>query len=415
MRHVEDPDDRVATAPPASSAGNIGALLLIANLGWAVPSVAGATLLQALVADIDPARKIAFYGLLSTVGAACASLGMIASGTLSDRTRSRFGQRKPWILGGGLIAAASLSAVGLFTYTPAILTLYALYHLGQSAMHGALFALVPDLVDRARYGRVSGLAGLGLLLGQTLGGFAAASFLTLPAQGLVVLPWITALVAILTVSKLPSSRPGVQPSRPNPPPSIGAAFKLPKDADFWRAFAGRFLFLLAFYLILSYHLYVLTDYFHVAAEHTGRVFASLTLVFAVGAAVCVALSGSWSDRMGRRKPLVVGSSVLLAAAVLPPALSDQLPSFYAFFGLAGLAFGTYLAVDQALMADILPERANTARDLAVLNVANSLPHVLAPGIAGLIVTATGYAGIFVAASVAAVLSAIAVQAMKTID
>ncbi|GAA0964814.1 MFS transporter [Acrocarpospora macrocephala] len=411
MRHVEDPDDRIATAP-ASSAGNVGALLLIANLGWAVPSVAGATLLQALVAEIDPARKIAFYGLLSTVGAACASLGMVVSGILSDRTRSRFGQRKPWILGGGLLAAASLSAVGLVTYTPAILMLYALYHLGQSAMHGALFALVPDLVDRARYGRASGLAGLGLLLGQTLGGFAAASFLTLPARGLVVLPWLTALVAILTVSTLPSSRPGV---RPHAPPSIRAAFKLPTDADFWRAFAGRFLFLLAFYLILSYHLYVLTDYFHVAAEHTGRVFASLTLVFAVGAAVCVALSGGWSDRMGRRKPLVVGSSVLLAAAVLPPAWSDQLPSFYAFFGLAGLAFGTYLAVDQALMADILPERANTARDLAVLNVANSLPHVLAPGIAGLIVTATGYAGIFVAASVAAVLSAIAVQAMKTID
>ncbi|GAA1023646.1 MFS transporter [Acrocarpospora pleiomorpha] len=411
MRRVEDPDDRVATAP-ASSAGNVGALLLIANLGWAVPSVAGATLLQALVADIDPARKIAFYGLLSTVGAACASLGMIVSGTLSDRTHSRFGQRKPWILGGGLLAAASLSAVGLVTYTPAILALYALYHLGQSAMHGALFALVPDLVDRARYGRASGLAGLGLLLGQTLGGFAAASFLTLPAQGLVVLPWLTALVAVLTVSKLPASRPGVQPARA---PSIRAAFKLPKDADFWRAFAGRFLFLLAFYLIISYHLYVLTDYFHVATEHTGGVFASLTLVFAVGAAVCVALSGGWSDRMGRRKPLVVGSSVLLAAAVLPPAFSDQLPSFYAFFGLAGIAFGTYLAVDQALMADILPERANTARDLAVLNVANSLPHVLAPGIAGLIVTATGYAGIFVAASVAAVLSAIAVQAMKTID
>ncbi|MFF0223267.1 MFS transporter [Streptomyces sp. NPDC004629] len=413
---MQSPEDALLDVQGSTrphSAERIGSLLLIANLGWAVPSVAGATLLQALVADIDPEQKIAFYGVLSTLGAVCAGIGMIVTGILSDRTRGTLGKRKPWILGGGLLASASLSAVALTDAKPVILILFALYSLGQSAMHSALFALTPDLVERERYGRASGLAGLGLLLGQTLGSFAAASFLTLPTLGLGLLPWLTGLVAIVLTIKLPSGTVGSTPSE-LPLATLKAALKIPKDRDFWYAFVGRFLFLLAFYLILSYHFYVLTDYFGVAEKDVGRVFASLTLIFAAGAALCVALSGTYSDRIGRRKPLVVASSALLAVAVVFPAASNHLASLYVFFGLAGVAFGTYLAVDQALMADILPERGNAARDLSVLNLANSLPHVVAPGVAGLIATTSGYAGIFVIACLASLLSGAAVQAIKSI-
>lgn len=49
--------------------------------------------------------------------------------------------------------------------------------------------------------------------------------------------------------------------------------------------------------------------------------------------------------------------------------------------IGGLGFGVYMAVDLALVADVLPDRDKNAKDLGVLNIAGALPPSIAPAIA----------------------------------
>jgi hypothetical protein len=49
----------------------------------------------------------------------------------------------------------------------------------------------------------------------------------------------------------------------------------------------------------------------------------------------------------------------------------------------------YLSVDQALVTQVLPSAAARAKDLGIINIANSGPQVLAPAIAAPLVSQFG--------------------------
>ena len=50
--------------------------------------------------------------------------------------------------------------------------------------------------------------------------------------------------------------------------------------------------------------------------------------------------------------------------------------------LFGIGYGAYAAVDWALAIDVLPSEHSAAKDLGIWAIANTLPQVLAPVIAG---------------------------------
>ena len=76
--------------------------------------------------------------------------------------------------------------------------------------------------------------------------------------------------------------------------------------------------------------------------------------------------------------------------------------------MGGAAFGTYMAVDGALMVEVLPDRDDAARDLGFLNAANSLPIVFAPGIGAALVKTVGYPGLFTATIILAILGSLCI-------
>src|SRR3712207_5842589 len=86
----------------------LGLLLFQANLGLITALTVGSTLIPALMEQVDAEAKITLSGTLTASGAVVALSAYIIFGSVSDRTRSRWGRRNPWILGGGLVAAAAL-------------------------------------------------------------------------------------------------------------------------------------------------------------------------------------------------------------------------------------------------------------------------------------------------------------------
>ena len=95
--------------------------------------------------------------------------------------------------------------------------------------------------------------------------------------------------------------------------------------------------------------------------------------------------GAWSDRLGRRKVFVIWSGLVvrLAPRVLL-GVGQTWPAALAAAVVMGCAYGIYTAVDFALITEVLPTAVDRAKDLGVINIANALPQVFAPVLAGVL-------------------------------
>ena len=74
------------------------------------------------------------------------------------------------------------------------------------------------------------------------------------------------------------------------------------------------------------------------------------------------------------------ASVVYGLAMFVVALASDFDGFLVGMAISGLGFGMYMAVDLALVADVLPGTDN-AKDLGVLNIAGALPFTVAPALA----------------------------------
>src|SRR5205814_10376678 len=97
--------------------------------------------------------------------------------------------------------------------------------------------------------------------------------------------------------------------------------------------------------------------------------------------------GTLSDRTGRRKLFVLHASIVYALALFVIAIASNFNGFLVGMAISGLGFGVYVAVDLALVVDVLHDKHSAAKDLGVFNIAGALPFSLAPAIAPAILAA----------------------------
>ena len=147
-----------------------------------------ATTLALKVADLDPEGKTTSLGVIAAIGAFVAIVSNLFSGALSDRTRSRLGRRRPWIIVGATGGIIALAIIG-FAPTLVVVTIgWILAQLFLNMVLAALQALLPDQVpleQRARVSAVLGISqqvspllGIGIALGvQAAGGGIGLMFL----------------------------------------------------------------------------------------------------------------------------------------------------------------------------------------------------------------------------------------------
>jgi hypothetical protein len=74
----------------------------------------------------------------------------------------------------------------------------------------------------------------------------------------------------------------------------------------------------------------------------------------------------------------------------------------------------YMAVDLALVADVLPDKDNIAKDLGVFNIAGALPFALAPAVAPAILSVDGgnYGVLYAVAGVCAIVGAFSILPVR---
>ena len=162
-----------------------------------------------------------------------------------------------------------------------------------------------------------------------------------------------------------------------------------KSPDFAWAFASRFVFVLAYAFVTTYQAYYLLDKIGSTEADVPRQIFLGTLAQSTVVVAASVLGGRLSDWTGRRKIFVFTASIVYGLAMFVLAIASNFNGFLVGMAISGLGFGMYMAVDLALVADVLPNKDNAAKDLGVRNIAGALPFTVAPAIAPAILAIGG--------------------------
>ncbi|MDM4763417.1 MFS transporter [Galbitalea sp. SE-J8] len=381
---------------------------------------------------LDPVMA---FGVISAIAGACALLAYPLTGALSDRTTSRFGRRRPWILAGTLVFAVSLVLLGLQTGLVGIGVFWATTLVGFCMVTAAITATISDQVPINQRGFVSGWVSAPQAVG-TLAGLAlvdALALSTLVGYLVVAIALVVLVVPFLVVLRDPALPASERP--PFAARAILAGFWVSprRHPDFGWTLLSRILVNLGNALGTTQLIYFLAFGLHSA--HVVDDLLLLTAVYMAFFIVAALVVGRISDRIGQRKIFVYIASYLIAIAALLLAFVPALNVAIVGAGILGLGYGAYMAVDQALATQVLPDAHARGKDLGIMNIALAVPQAVGPllgavlvvGFAGLVGSnggqlvgdtfvgaGTGFAALFVASAIASVLGGFALIPIRSV-
>ena len=374
------------------------------------------TQVDSILHPTDWTESVVAFGIISGIAGACALITYPLTGALSDRTTSKLGRRRPWILIGGGVFAVALFLLGLQTNIVGVGIFWSLAIIGFCMVTAAITATISDQVPVDQRGFVSGWVSAPQAIGTVLG-ILLVSTLTL---GLLAGYTVAAVaVALLVLPFALTMKDEVLPKVLRPPFTLSALIRgfwinPVAHPDFGWTLLGRILVNLGNALGTTLLLYFIM--FGLDREATAEDdLLTLTAVYLVFFIVAALGFGKLSDVIRKRKPFVYAAAYLQGLAAL---LLAFIPDFtIAMVGAAmlGLGYGCYMAVDQALATQVLPSSHTRGKDLGIMNIATAVPQAVAPLVGSAIVAALGgFTGLFIASAVAAALGGLAVIPIKSV-
>jgi MFS family permease len=363
---------------------------------------------------IDEAPKN--LALVTGVGSLLAMVSNPLFGRLSDRTTARLGMRRPWMLAGLAGGIVGTLTVALAPNIGVVLVGWCTAQVFLNALLAAQIAVLPDQVPSAQRGLVSGILGICLPAASVAGTYLVQAFddtlLTMFLAPCVV----GGLVVVVFTGRLNDRR--LDP-RDKPAWSlrhfVGSFYVDPHaNPDFAWAFVSRFMLVMAYAFLVTYQAYYLLEQVGIDEDAVPHRIYLGTLAQSAALVATAPLAGRLSDRVGRRKVFVIVAAVIYAAAMFLIGTAENVGGYLVGMTIGGIGFGMYMAVDLALVVDVLPDTGSTAKDLGVLNIAGALPFALAPAVAPLILNVTdgSYTALYAVAGACALGGAAAIVPVK---
>ena len=360
---------------------------------------------------------------LALVASAGALLAMVANpffGRMSDRTASRLGMRRPWMVGGLAGGSIGIAIVALAPSIPVVLLGWCITQVCFNALLAAMVAVMPDQIPSVQRGQVSGVLGVCLPVGSVCGAFVVKLF-TGSLLAMFLAPCAIGGFFILLFAVTLNDRRLARADKPkwSLREFAGTFYVNPrKNHDFSWVFASRFMFVLAYAFLTTYQAYYLLDKIGTAKADVPQQIFLGTLVQSAVIVAASLIGGKLSDRTGRRKIFVLTALVVYGLALFVIAVASNFSGFLVGMAISGLGFGVYAAVDLALVVDVLPDKRSAAKDLGVFNIAGALPFSIAPAIAPALL-AIGHGGgsygvLYMVAGVCAIIGAAAILPVRRV-
>ena len=354
-------------------------------------------LIPAQVTQIDPINQANSLAFVLTAGAVAALVGSLLAGALSDRTTSRFGRRRPWLLLGTLGVSLGLGVLANSATIPLLALGWIMTQFFGNVLLSSYGAVLPDRVPVRQRGTTQAIIGLSTPLAIILSDLL---FARVSDPRSAYLPLIAAQL-FLTLLFISLYREARLPTGSIPPFRLG-----PFLASFWvspRRYPNFARVWLVWFLIWLGYILGTGSFFYLYVQHiTGyeslfpghQVKEGIAIVQMLQIAVGIPLmlaAGVLSDRGGRLKSFVMLGGMLIAAGLISlVAFSAWAPVLIASVTI-GTGFGVFYNMGLAMITQLLPSSSNRGRYLGVINIAATLPQIIMPPIGAAIITTAGVA------------------------
>ncbi|MHC9537044.1 MFS transporter [Dellaglioa sp. BT-FLS60] len=391
-----------------------GSFAVFQNMGF---YMIAAVLMPQRLKDIGISNPDALLGTISAAGAMISLFVNVFVGAMSDQTRSRIGKRTPWYLAGGLISAISFYCIGIPSTGLGVLIAYSFANIGQNMMTAPIVATISDVVPEKNRGLISAAYGGGITVGQAMGTLLGSILIFNTKSGFFIAAILYTFASVLAFVFLPKEESTIDSfeKKDNIFKVLIYSFTPPiKNArDFWLAFTCRTSLIVAYQMIAAYQLYILENYIGQTKQVSASVISMMSIITMIVAFGATVVSGPLSDKIGRRKPPIIISCILYGIGILMPLIFPSILGMLLFAGIAGLGYGMYMAVDQALNIDVLPNKKDAGKDLGFLNIASCAGQAVGAGITSTIVTVTGsYTVVFPVAIFITLIAVVSVWRIK---
>ena len=350
---------------------------------------------------------VVWSGLVLSAGGLAGVIIAPVAGRFSDRTRLRIGRRRPWAIGGSLLAAIGLLLTGSADGPVLVGAAWVVTSVGVSVISAALTALIADQLDDQR-GAASAAASSAQAVGIVVGvgaivllGLGAGASYAVLAGFILVIGTVTAVLL------------------PDPPPPHAALLSLHArrdltrarisslvDPSFTRLLISRFIVNVGNALGTSLLLFFLLYGIMIpAADAEGRLL-ELIVIYTIFVVLASVIVGMVSDRKGNRRLWTVLSALVQASSGVIILISPNFTTTAVAAGVMGAGYGAYMAVSLALATDLLLDPDDHARDLSLVNSAANLGQLVGPLLgAGLVALVGGFWLLFATAAAASAIGA----------
>ena len=346
-------------------------------IGYLWTSLGGLILPDLVVQLVGEAHKGAALATLEGIGSLMAVVWQPVAGAISDRTRTRFGRRRPFIVAGTIGDVIFLIGLALSGSYWLVVIFYFLLQTASNTAQGPYQGLMPDVVPESQRGIASGYYGISNVVGLLAGTVGAGVILAHTNRTVTIL----SICALLLLTMLPTVL--LIPDRAERTvgqfESVGHAlrttFATPlRYPTFMWLMASRLLILMGLVGIQSFvFFYFRNVFFHGNRQDTITASYTLQGLVIVSAFLISLPAARASDRLGRRPFILVGG-LLGAAGVLmlifshyqlvptqilePLARTLKVPQLAAQATLVGvligIGYGLFFSVDWAFIQDVIP-------------------------------------------------------------
>lgn len=307
-------------------------------------------------------------------------------GAISDYTVSRWGRRKPYIVFGSLLDLVFLAGIAMANSVVILAAFAALLSVSTNIARGPFQGYVPDLIAEKQVGMASALVGLMQILGNVTGFLLVTLAVGLGRMELAIAA--VAVVELLTmVAVVVRVSPGLPPrdrqgrSWAEIAGSAWATDILKERSYVWLV-ASRLFFLMGGAMLVNFVITYLKQSHGLDEQAANSTNFVILILIVLGNLVAIIPSARLSDRIGR-KPVIYASCVIGGLGLAIAGLAPGVPLAMLGALLFGVSAGTFLAVDWALITDIIP-RAASGRYMGLSNVATSSSTVFAVMTGGIV-------------------------------
>ncbi|GAA1807711.1 MFS transporter [Agromyces neolithicus] len=372
---------------------------------WLLMMLPGQFMVVKLASLIDPSEKVGVSSFLIAEMSIVVVLAVPLIGWWCDRSNPRFGRRRTWALGGFVTATSAFALVGIQESWQAAAVLLGVVAIGQSSVLVSLAAMIADQVPIEQRGRASAAMGIPQVIALALGMVIVTELV--PQVG----PSWFVIAALAMLAPLPFLLGFSEPRIDISPRPVRRRLQWSSaNRDFAWAGVSRVLVNAGNLVGTTYLLYFLVDVLRL--DDADSALMVLILVYLVASALASWAGGALTDRLRSRRVFVVVAAGLQVAAALTLAFSPAWTSSLVAAVLLGLGYGLFLAVDQALLTDVLPDETTRARDLGIVNSVQHLP--IAPLVGWLVLAVAGYTELYVIAAVIMALGGLAVTRIRSV-